>query len=138
MSVDFTVISTSPPIAKVNVTGKLEREHFENYAGAIDALVEEHGKIRLLVQLIDFEGWSAGAMWDQIKFDARHFNDVDRVALVGDKQWEKGMAAFCKPFTTADVRFFESDELEDARKWLRAAQPKKMPAGAGQSRPEQQ
>jgi hypothetical protein len=28
------------------------------------------------------------------------------------------MAVFCKPFTTAKIRFFEPDEIEQAKTWL--------------------
>jgi hypothetical protein len=38
--------------------------------------------------------------------------------MVGDKQWEKGMSVFCRPFTTATVRYFDHAALEDARAWV--------------------
>jgi hypothetical protein len=28
------------------------------------------------------------------------------------------MAAFCKPFTKAQIRYFDIRQLEDARQWL--------------------
>jgi hypothetical protein len=28
------------------------------------------------------------------------------------------MAIFCKPFTTATIRYFDSTEIADARSWL--------------------
>ena len=66
----------------------------------------------------DFHGWTAGALWEDIKFDVRHFRDIERLALVGEKKWEKGMAVFCKPFTTAKVRYFERAKADEARAWL--------------------
>jgi hypothetical protein len=42
-------------------------------------------------------------LWEDIKFDVKHFNDIERLAITGENKWEKGMAAFCKPFTTAKV-----------------------------------
>ena len=55
----------------------------------------------MLVRLHDFHGWTAGALWEDIKFDLKHFAHIERLALVGDRKWEAGMAVFCKPFTTA-------------------------------------
>lgn len=55
----------------------------------------------------EFHGWSMGALWEDIKFDLHHFADIERLALIGDKKWEVGMAVFCKPFTTAKIRYFE-------------------------------
>ena len=68
--------------------------------------------------MTDFHGWQVGALWEDIKFDAKHFRDIERLALVGDRQWEKGMAVFCKPFTTAKVRYFPSEKLDEAANWL--------------------
>jgi hypothetical protein len=30
------------------------------------------------------------------------------------------MAAFCKPFTAAKIKYFEQAELDDARHWITA------------------
>jgi hypothetical protein len=38
--------------------------------------------------------------------------------MVGDKKWEHGMAMFCKPFTTAKLRYFDQSEIDQARAWL--------------------
>jgi hypothetical protein len=47
----------------------------------------------------------------------KHWKDIERLAVVGDKKWEKGMAAFCKPFTKAQIRYFDISQLEEARQW---------------------
>jgi hypothetical protein len=38
--------------------------------------------------------------------------------MVGESKWEKGMAAFCKPFTKATIRYFDSKQIDEARKWI--------------------
>jgi hypothetical protein len=68
--------------------------------------------------MADFHGWDAGALWEDIKFDIRHFADIERLAMVGDKKWQHGMATFCKPFTKATIRYFHHAEATQARKWL--------------------
>jgi hypothetical protein len=72
----------------------------------------------MLVKMHDFHGWTAGALWEDIKFDARHFGDIERLAIIGEKTWEKAMAAFCKPFTTAKIHYFDRAAIEEARQWL--------------------
>jgi hypothetical protein len=42
--------------------------------------------------------------------------------LVGETKWQQGMTTFCKPFTTAVVRYFDHAEAAEARKWLGEAQ----------------
>ena len=62
--------------------------------------------------------WDAGAAWEDLKFDVKHFADIDRLAMVGDKKWQHGMAIFFKPFTKAATRYFDESESAEARKWL--------------------
>ena len=84
----------------------------------MERLVKEPCRIRILVEMHDFHGWTAGALWQDIKFDAKHFKDIERVAMVGETKWQHGMAIFCKPFTTASVRCFNHAEIDQARAWL--------------------
>jgi hypothetical protein len=62
-----------------------------------------------------------GALWEDIKFDIRHFADIERLALVGEKRWQHGMATFSKPFTKATIRYFERADAAEAPKWLAEA-----------------
>ena len=66
----------------------------------------------------DFHGWTAGALWEDIKFDFKHFNDLEKLALVGETRWQEGMALFCKPFTTAKIRYFDHTKAAEAKAWL--------------------
>ncbi len=66
----------------------------------------------------DFHGWTAGALWEDIKFDAKHFSEIERLAIVGEKQWEKDMAIFCKPFTSAKIRYFDYTAINEANVWI--------------------
>lgn len=105
-------------VLEVHVTGKLELEDYQKFVPDSERLIQKYGKIRVLVVMQDFHGWNARALWEDIKWDVKHFNQVERVALVGEKKWQEGMAAFCKPFTTAKVRYFELAQLEEARVWV--------------------
>ena len=50
-------------------------------------LVKQHAKINVLFEMVDFRGWKAAALWDDIKFDLKHFAGIERLAMVGEKQW---------------------------------------------------
>jgi hypothetical protein len=75
--------------------------------------------MRLLAQFQDFHGWDLYALWDDIKFAAANCFNIERIALVGDRKWERWMAKFCQPFTRAKVRYFDTSELDIAKNWLR-------------------
>ena|ERR1043166_8473489 len=100
------------------ITGKLHDEDYKHFVPIVEAAIQAHGKIRLLAQFEDFHGWDLHAAWDDTKFATKHCADVERIAIVGDKQWEKWMAAICKPFTRARIRYFDCKETDSAWKWL--------------------
>lgn len=106
---------------EVRIDGKLHRDDYEELAPTVERLIDEHGRIRLLVVLHDFHGWDAGALWEDVKFDLKHFSDVERLAIAGESAWQRGMAIFCRPFTTAKVRYFPIEELPAAREWISQA-----------------
>ncbi len=105
-------------VLEVRASGKLLHEDYQQFVPAFERLLRQHGKIRVLFEMSDFHGWKAGALWDDIKFDLKHFTDIERLAMVGDRKWEKGMSVFCKPFTTAKIRYFDRAQVADAHAWL--------------------
>jgi hypothetical protein len=105
-------------ILVVDLTGKLMKEDYEQFGPEVEQAVNKHRKVRMLVRMHDFHGWSAGALWEDVKFDFRHFAHFDRLAFVGDKRWEANMAVFCKPFTTAKIRYFDFTDEAQALNWI--------------------
>jgi len=118
MSVDLNE-DEGGKVLVIKLTGKLTKADYEHFVPKVESLVKEHGKLRIMVQMHDFQGWAGGALWQDIKFDLKNFRHIERLALVGEKSWEHGMAVFCKPFTTATIRYFDRSEVEEADAWIR-------------------
>jgi hypothetical protein len=108
-------------VIEVRLSGKLHKDDYQHFGPAVERTVAAHGKVRMLVEMHDFHGWDMGALWEDIKFDLKHFKDIERLALVGEKKWEHGMATFCKPFTTASIRYFDVHQIDEARQWVAAS-----------------
>lgn len=102
----------------VQLSGKLTKEDYQHFVPEFERLVQREGKIRALVRMHDFHGWTMAALWEDIKFDLKHFGDIERLALVGERKWEAGMAAFCKPFTRATIRYFDEAQYDEALRWV--------------------
>jgi hypothetical protein len=111
----------SDKVLAFKLSGKLHDEDYAKFVPVIDEAVAQQGKVRLLAQFEDFHGWDLHALWDDIKFATTHCTKIERIALVGDRAWEKWMAAVCKPFTLARVRYFDASEVGAARAWLAEA-----------------
>ncbi|MEZ6062132.1 MAG: STAS/SEC14 domain-containing protein [Planctomycetaceae bacterium] len=115
----FEIIETAVGnVIEVHATGKLTKEAYQAFVPMTEEKIREHGKIRILFIMHDFHGWTVGAAWEDIKFDLRHFNHIERLAIVGETKWEKGMSAFCRPFTTATIKYFDHTDVEKARQWI--------------------
>jgi len=102
----------SAKILAFKLSGKLHDEDYQIFVPAVEAAAAAQGKLRLLAQFEDFHGWDLHAAWDDLKFGIKHYSDFDRIALVGDEQWEEWMARLCKPFTRAAVKYFDADQAE--------------------------
>jgi len=111
--------ATAENVIEVTLTGTLSGADYKEFVPRTEALLKRFDKVRMVVILKDFHGWNAGALWEDLKFDMKHFTDIDRLAIVGDSKWEKGMTIFCKPFTTATVKYFDIANVDDARAWAR-------------------
>ena len=102
----------------LDLSGKLAKEDYAHFTPQVDQAVKLHGKVRMLVRMHGFHGWTLGAVWEDVKFDLHHFSKIERLALVGETRWEAGMAVFCKPFTTAKVRYFDESKMDEATIWV--------------------
>ncbi len=105
-------------VLTVHVSGKLVAADYGRFVPEFDRLVRQHGRLRVLFNMTGFNGWEAGALWEDTKFAANHFADIERIAMVGETTWQHGMAMFCKPFTRATVRYFDHARAAEARTWL--------------------
>lgn len=70
------------------------------------------------IELKDFGGWDPEGLWKDVKFDASHQDDMDRIAIVGENKWEEWGTKLSKPFFKVDMRFFTPDRAAEARAWF--------------------
>jgi hypothetical protein len=105
----------------VHVSGKLVLEDYARFVPEFERLVLQHGKLRVLFDMTGFHGWEAAAAWEDFKFGVKHFSDIERLAMIGEKKWQQGMSIFAKPFTMAQIRYFDHAESAQAHKWVAEA-----------------
>ncbi len=97
---------------------KIDKNDCAEFVPMLEKQLDDSATIRLLVELVDFRGLTAGAVWEDMKFSTSHFKDIEKLAVVGDKPWEKRMTSFFKPFTGATVRYFDLQAIDQAREWI--------------------
>jgi hypothetical protein len=107
---------------EIDVKGKLEEDDYEDFVPAVEDMMREHGTVGLLIHLEEFRGWSLAALWEDLKFDFRHYRDISRMALVSaeDSQLKERMTALARPFTDAEIEYFPQQQISAARAWVAA------------------
>ena len=118
-------------VIEVIFSCQLTKEIYREFVPLAEDAIKKHGKIRLLFVMTGFQGWNACTLWEDIKCDFKYFDQIERLAIVGEAKWETGMSTFCRPFSKATIKYFEHGDLEQARKWIICPDVQSEPSMAG-------
>ena len=101
---------------------KLTAEDYEMvWIPRILELIEAHGSVRLLLVLgSDFEGWEAGAAWDDAKFGFQYQDKCEKIAVVGGPKWVEWGTRLVGHFLKGEVKTFDEADLTAAWDWIKA------------------
>jgi len=108
-----------PDLVAFRLSGKLSHADYQTFLPRLESLIQERGRLSVLLELADFHGWDLEAAWEDFRFGMAHPNDFARIAMVGHGQLQHWMARMAKPFVNGEVKFFEHEDLGAARDWLR-------------------
>jgi hypothetical protein len=101
-----------------HVSGKITQEDYEKVYAATEELIAKHDKIRMLKHVGDFEGLTETKMLENMKRGFSYFHNIERAALVTDKDWAAWLTNALDPFFPMKMKAFDEDELDAARVWL--------------------
>lgn len=97
--------------------------HAADYTSVLDPAVEaarkQHDKIRMLYVLADdFEGYSAGALWQDTKVGLSDWSAFERIAIVTDRTaWVDAIKALGW-LMPGEARAFPVSDLDEATRWV--------------------
>jgi hypothetical protein len=116
MSINFHFDEGSR-LVTLRISGSVTRDMFLHYSSLVEDLIAEHGRVRLLLVMHDFS-MSPAAFFEDLKFDVRHRNDLERVGVVVERRWQKVMAGLFSSFNRADFRVFDASDEDAAWDWV--------------------
>ncbi len=104
----------------VSAHGTIEADDYDStLTPLIDAGVERHGKVALLVVLgPEFDGISAGAAWDDAKLGFSHATSFRRIAIVTDNQALRTAVSVLMYLVPGKSKGFSYDDLGEAKAWI--------------------
>ncbi len=97
------------------VSGDVTKQDYEVLTPAVSAAAEG-GAVRLLLDMTDFRWEKVGAWGSDLHFGHEFRKAIERMAMVGDHNWEKHLASLSQPFYAQEARFFTS--LDEAWAWV--------------------
>jgi len=102
------------------VSGALRKEEMDAAQAVLLKAMGPHGKARVLVMVADdFAGWVGGDVWSDMTFFVEHGDQIVKIAIVGNPEWESRMLMFAGAgFRRAPVKYFTKDRLAEAQAWL--------------------
>ena len=114
--------TTSEQVVAVSASGHVDATDYERVLVlAVERVLAKHKKVRVLYQLgSDFEGITAGAMWDDLKLGLGHLSAWEKVAVVSDLSWINTATNLFRFAMPCPVRVFSNKELAVAESWVAA------------------
>ena len=106
-------------VVGVTAVGTIGREDYEStLLPLIDEAVAEHGKIAAVIVLgPEFEGYSAGAAFDDMRLGFDHATAFRRIAVVSDNEWIRNGAAALMYLFPGKAKGFATADVDAAKAW---------------------
>ncbi len=106
-------------VVAFKAVGKLTHDDYQKLLPTLEKIIAEEGRVSLLLELENFHGWNMEAARDDYQFASHHRHSFERIAIVGDRRWEKWLTRLASPFIDGQVRYFTHDQLPQAWDWVR-------------------
>lgn len=101
-----------------SIKGVLTKEEFKIFEQKIESLLELYTipQMNVLIDIREIEGIEFKSLWDDLLFAIRHFKEIQKVSVVGNKRIEEYTINFADKLTSKELHYFK--KYEEAHKWL--------------------
>jgi len=106
-------------VVGARISGKITRPEFDAVAAALETALAKHDKVRFYAEMETFGGVAMDALFQDLKFGLRHWQQFEREAVVTDQDWMRRLALLAdKLLPSIDVKVFARDDMDSARAWI--------------------
>jgi hypothetical protein len=115
------IANVSGRVLTLKVSGTLTEPELKSMQKAATAIFATGGKWRILALTENFKGWERGGSWDDFSFQSDQDEHIERMAIVGERQWEELALMFtAKGLRTFPIQYFNLAQIAAAQAWLDA------------------
>ena len=109
----------APNALKIVAPERLKADDFRQLAPQVESIINRYGKIRLLIDGTRLEGWSDMSAFEaHAMFVKDHQAKAERIAVIAPHEWQHWLIGAVRVFLHPEVRAFESDQEDEALRWL--------------------
>jgi hypothetical protein len=115
----FHILSfTKENIVALKATGKVNAEDYHKIQPLLQKTVKDFGSIDLYLEIEDIGGIEPMALWEDFKTYFNYVGKIHKIAIVGEDNWSKALAAVIKPMIMGEVKFYMADNSLEAKRWI--------------------
>ena len=106
----------------VKLVGKVSKEERDEIIAKFRETSDAHGKIRILIELDEFEAFGSEALAVDMEYILPIMNSLEKFAFVSNSKWQEWYIALDKPFALMfgiTETYFDADKIDEAWKWLK-------------------
>ena len=111
------MFETSVTLA-IKAKGKIDKSDYDKLQPIIQKLIQTPGNIRLLLDMTEFQKEDLDALKDDLTLGQNLSDKVEKIAIVGDKKWEKWTTKLMDSFFAKEAEYFQSADIDKAWTWL--------------------
>jgi hypothetical protein len=108
----------SDNILGFKIVGGMTKKQKEQVCKVLEKQIRESGKIRLLLVIEPQKTMDAESLLFDLNFTLTYSDKIERMAIIGNKVWEKTWIALFGLFSDIQTQYFDRSEIKAARKWI--------------------
>ena len=91
------------------------------------SIAEAGGRVRLLLAIeSEIYGRSPESLFESLQFIKLHADQIDRIAIVGRKSWERTYVGLFGLFSGTEIDYFDRADVLNAIRWLQGVERKSL------------
>jgi len=109
---------SSANILGFKIVGGITKKQKKRICKVLEKQISESGKIRLFLVIEPHGKMDAELLLFDLNFTLIYFDKIERMAVIGNKLWEKTWIALFGLFSHIRTKYFDRSEIEAAWKWI--------------------
>lgn len=105
-------------ILTYTASGKVKSDEIDRVISQAEVVLHSDKKKKALIRIGNLEGYEPVAFFKDLKFTTENRSKFEKAAVIGRADWQKLMAAAGDKIINGEVRYFDTQKEEEARRWL--------------------